>query len=47
MIIRTALGELAEQIVADQYVVPRRLTTEGFVFGDPTVEDTVTSALRH
>lgn len=47
VIIRTALGELAEQIVADQYVIPSRLTTEGFVFGDPTVEDTVTSALRH
>jgi uncharacterized protein (TIGR01777 family) len=46
VIIRTGLGELAEQIVADQYVIPQRLITDGFVFGDPTVEDTVTSALR-
>jgi uncharacterized protein len=46
VIIRTALGELAEQMVADQHVIPQRLTTEGFAFGDPTVEDTVTSALR-
>jgi uncharacterized protein (TIGR01777 family) len=46
VIIRTALGELGEQMVADQHVIPQRLTTDGFAFGDPTVEDTVTSALR-
>jgi uncharacterized protein (TIGR01777 family) len=46
VIIRTALGELAEQMVADQHVLPHRLTTDGFDFGYPTVEDTVTSALR-
>ena len=33
VIIRTALGELAEQIVADQHVIPQRLY-QGFVFGD-------------
>jgi NAD dependent epimerase/dehydratase family enzyme len=46
VIIRTALGELAEQMVADQHVLPQRLTTDGFDFSDPTVEDTVTSALH-
>jgi uncharacterized protein (TIGR01777 family) len=45
-IIRTALGELADQIVGDMYAVPKRLTDEDFVFSDPTVEDVVASALR-
>ncbi|HEY6684114.1 MAG TPA: DUF1731 domain-containing protein, partial [Propionibacteriaceae bacterium] len=46
LIIRTALGELAGQLVGDMYAVPERLTCHGFVFRDPTVEDLVTSALR-
>jgi uncharacterized protein (TIGR01777 family) len=45
-VIRATLGELAEQIVGDMYAVPKRLTGAGFVFSDPNVEDTVTSALR-
>ncbi|MFL6047140.1 MAG: TIGR01777 family oxidoreductase [Propionibacteriaceae bacterium] len=44
-VIRAALGELAGQIVGDMYVVPRRLTDNGFLFSDPTVEDVVASAL--
>ena len=45
-IIRTALGELAGQLVGDMYAIPERLTGDGFVFSDPTVEDLVASALR-
>lgn len=44
--IRAALGELSEQITGDMYVVPKRLTSDGFAFTDPTVEDTIDSALR-
>jgi uncharacterized protein len=46
-IIRTALGELAGQLVGDVNAIPRRLTGDGFVFSDPTVEELVASALRH
>jgi uncharacterized protein len=46
-IIRTALGELAGQLVGDVNAIPRRLTGAGFVFSDPTVSDVVASALRH
>jgi len=45
-IMRTALGELAGQLVGDMYAVPKRLTGDGFVFADPTVEDVVGSALH-
>jgi uncharacterized protein (TIGR01777 family) len=45
-IIRTALGELAGQIVGDMYAIPKRLTEAGFIFGDPTVDEVVASALR-
>ena len=45
-IMRTALGELAGQLVGDMYAVPKRLTGDGFVFADPTVEDVVRSALH-
>jgi hypothetical protein len=44
-IIRTALGELAGQLVGDMHVVPQRLTDDGFIFGDPTVKDVVSFAL--
>jgi NAD dependent epimerase/dehydratase family enzyme len=44
-VIRTALGELADQIVGDMYAIPKRLSDEGFVFSDPTVGDVVASAL--
>jgi uncharacterized protein (TIGR01777 family) len=46
-IIRTALGELAGQLVGDVYAIPQRLTGDGFVFSDPTVTDVVAAALRH
>ena len=39
--LRTALGELAGQLVGDMYAVPERLTGDGFVFSDPTVADLV------
>jgi uncharacterized protein len=45
-IMRTALGELAGQLVGDMYAVPKRLIGDGFVFADPTVEDVVRSALH-
>ena len=45
-IIRTALGELAGQLVGDMHVVPQRLTDDGFIFSDPTVQDVVSSALE-
>jgi uncharacterized protein (TIGR01777 family) len=44
-IIRTALGELAGQLVGDMYAIPKRLSDSGFVFSDPTVNDVVASAL--
>ena len=46
VVLRTALGELAEQLVGDIYVVPRRLTEHGFVFGAPDVTSTVAAALH-
>jgi uncharacterized protein len=45
-IIRTALGELAGQLVGDMYAVPERLTADGFVFSDPTLTDVVAAALK-
>jgi uncharacterized protein (TIGR01777 family) len=44
-LIRTALGELSGQLIGDVYAVPERLTGDGFVFSDPTVEAVVASAL--
>jgi uncharacterized protein (TIGR01777 family) len=46
IVLRAALGELAEQLVGDMYVVPQRLTEHGFVFGAPDVDSTVAAALR-
>ena len=46
VVLRRALGELAEQLVGDVYVVPRRLTEHGFVFGAPDVTSTVAAALH-
>ena len=45
-LLRRALGELAEQLVGDMHVVPRRLTGDGYVFADPDVTSTITAALR-
>ena len=46
VVVRTVLGELAEQLVGDVHVVPQRLTEHGFVFGAPDVTSTVAAALR-
>jgi len=45
-VLRRALGELAEQLVGDMHVVPRRLTADGFVFAAPDVTSTIASALH-
>jgi len=45
-VLRRALGELAEQLVGDMHVVPRRLTGDGYVFADPDVTSTISAALR-
>ncbi len=44
-VLRTALGELAEQLVGDMYVLPKRLVAEGFLFEGTDVESTVRLAL--
>nr|WP_294695950.1 TIGR01777 family oxidoreductase [uncultured Friedmanniella sp.] len=44
--LRTALGELAEQLVGDCWAVPQRLTEDGYAFADPDVHAAVASALR-
>lgn len=44
-LLRFPLGELAEQLVGDMFVVPRRLTEQGFVFDGPDVQSTVRLAL--
>ena len=46
VVLRTALGELAGQLVGDCWAVPQRLTADGYVFADPDVHATVASALR-
>ena len=46
VVLRTALGELAEQVVGDCWAVPQRLTRDGYVFADPDVRAVVASALR-
>ncbi len=44
-IVRTVLGELADQLVGDIHAVPDRLTREGFTFVAPDVRATIESAL--
>lgn len=44
--VRTALGELAEQLLGDIYATPNRLTAEGFVFDGTDVESTLRIALN-
>jgi NAD dependent epimerase/dehydratase family enzyme len=46
VVLRTALGELAEQLLGDVYAVPERLTGDGYVFSDPDVLTTIASALH-
>jgi len=45
-VMRRALGQLAEQLVGDMYVVPQRLSREGYTFVAPDVRTTIASALR-
>jgi uncharacterized protein (TIGR01777 family) len=42
---RAALGELAEQLLGDMYVLPKRLVAEGFLFEGTDVESTLRLAL--
>ena len=44
-VLRRVLGEQAEQLLGDMYIVPRRLIDQGFRFTDPDVYATVASAL--
>lgn len=46
VILRTAVGELAEQLIGDMYVIPKRLLDAGFVFTAPDLESTIRSALH-
>lgn len=43
--VRTALGELAEQLLGDMHVLPKRLVAEGFLFEGTDVGATVRLAL--
>jgi uncharacterized protein (TIGR01777 family) len=45
-VLRRALGQLAEQLLGDMFVVPERLTAQGFQFDAPGVRATVASALH-
>jgi hypothetical protein len=45
-LIRVGLGELGEQLLGDNWVVPHRLTEAGFVFQAPDVRSTISAALR-
>jgi len=45
IVMRTALGELAEQLLGDMYVLPKRLIAEGFVFDGTDVDSTLRLAL--
>lgn len=45
VVLRTALGEKAEQLVGDEYVVPRRLLDQGFTFTGPDVAAMIATEL--
>jgi uncharacterized protein len=45
-VLRLPLGELAEQLVGDMNVVPRRALEQGFDFSAPDVDSTVRAALH-
>lgn len=45
-LLRMALGELAEQLLGDNYALPDRLTQQGYRFADPDVHSAIRSALR-
>ena len=44
-VLRTALGELSEQLLGDVYVVPERLQADGYRFFHPDVSSTIQAAL--
>lgn len=44
-VLRTALGELAEQLLGDMFVLPKRLVAEGFMFEGTDVDSTIRLAL--
>jgi uncharacterized protein (TIGR01777 family) len=46
VVLRRALGELSGQLLGDTYVVPERLTRDGYVFTAPDVASTIASALH-
>jgi uncharacterized protein (TIGR01777 family) len=46
VVLRRALGELSGQLLGDTYVVPERLTRDGYVFAAPDVASTIASALH-
>jgi uncharacterized protein len=46
VLIRTTMGELAEQLLGDMYVIPKRLLDAGFSFTAPDVGTTIRSALH-
>ncbi|MFD8261868.1 TIGR01777 family oxidoreductase [Streptomyces griseoluteus] len=43
-LLRTALGEMAEDVLGSQRVVPKRLLESGFQFAFPGIEDTIRAA---
>ncbi|WP_375423201.1 TIGR01777 family oxidoreductase [uncultured Friedmanniella sp.] len=45
-VLRRALGELSEQLVGDCWVLPHRLTTDGYVFAAADVDQTIAAALH-
>jgi uncharacterized protein len=45
-VLRTALGELSGQLLDDMWVLPKRLTDDGYVFSSPDVTSTIAAALR-
>ena len=45
VVLRRALGELSGQLLGDTYVVPARLTGDGYVFRAPDVQSTIAAAL--
>ncbi len=45
VLVRTALGELADQLVGDVWVLPQRLLEDGYVFSDADVDRLIASAL--
>ncbi|MTE18733.1 TIGR01777 family protein [Streptomyces sp. TRM43335] len=45
-VLRLVLGELSEDVLSSQRILPRRLSESGFVFAFPRIEDAIRAALR-